>query len=114
MKSCSSVDRYVVESDESTCTCTFMFGLAFSKALIASCVCWPSVPSPDSANTMVCLALAATEELDPPLEPQAAAPAVSATAPTLIVTARQRAVLFIPMRYHLTTMSNWIIPNDCG
>jgi hypothetical protein len=48
---------------------------------------------------MVCLALAATEELDPPLEPQAAAPAVSATAPTLIVTARQRAALFLPMRY---------------
>src|ERR1700761_7008509 len=66
MKACSSVDRYVVESDESTCTCTLMFGLAFSKALIASCVCWPSVPSPDSANTMVCLALAATEDVDPP------------------------------------------------
>jgi hypothetical protein len=62
---------------------------------------------------MVCVALAATEELDPPLE-QAAAPAASATAPTLIVTARQRAVLFIPMRYHLTTVSNWTIPNDCG
>src|ERR1700728_4084267 len=63
MKSCSSVDRYVVESDESTWTCTLMFGLAFSKALIATCVCVPSVPSPDSANTMVCEALAATDEL---------------------------------------------------
>ncbi len=41
-----------------------MFGLAFSKALIATCVCMPSVPSPDSANTMVCAALAATDELD--------------------------------------------------
>src|SRR5215470_9456511 len=105
MKSCSSVDRYVVESDDSTWTVTLMFGLAFSKALIAACVCWPSVPSPDSANTMVCLALAATEEVDPPPEPQAAAPAVSATAPIPTVTARQRAALFIPMRYHLTTVS---------
>ena len=106
MKSCSSCDRYVVESGDSTCTCTLMFGLAFSKPLIASCVCWPSVPSPDSANTMVCAALAATEELDPPPELQAAAPAASATAPTLTVTARQRAALLITMRYHLTTMSN--------
>ena len=75
MKSCSSCDRYVVESGDSTWTLTLMFGLAFSKALIAVCVCWPSVPSPDSANTMVCVALAATEELDPPPELQAAAPA---------------------------------------
>ena len=88
MKSCSSCDRYVVESVDSTWTVTLMFGLAFSKALIAACVCLPSVPSPDSANTMVCLALAATDELDPPPELQAAAPAVSATAPMPTVTAR--------------------------
>jgi hypothetical protein len=37
---------------------------------------------------MVCEALAATEELDPPPELQAAAPAASATALTLTVTAR--------------------------
>jgi hypothetical protein len=54
----------------------------------------PSVPSPDSANTTVCVALAATVELDPP-ELQAAAPAASATAPMLIVTARQRGALFL-------------------
>jgi hypothetical protein len=46
---------------------------------------------------MVCAALAATEELDPPPELQAAAPVASATAPTLTVTARQRAALFILM-----------------
>src|SRR6202034_4255848 len=101
MKSCSSCDRYVVESDDSTWTCTLMFGLAFSKALIAVCVCWPSVPSPDSANTMVCGALAATDELDPPPPPppelQAAAPAASATNPILTVTARRRAELFLLM-----------------
>src|SRR6201996_1239353 len=56
MKSCSSCDKYVVESDDRTWMETLMFGLAFSKALIATCVCWPSVPSPDSANTMVCVA----------------------------------------------------------
>src|SRR5580692_2554591 len=95
MKSCSSCDRYVVESDDSTWTCTLMFGLAFSKPLIATWVCWPSVPSPDSANTMVCAALAATDELDPPPELQAAAPAASATALTLTVTARRRAELFL-------------------
>ncbi len=95
MKSCSSCDRYVVESDDSTWTVTLMFGLAFSKALIATCVCAPSVPSPDSANTMVCGALAATEELDPPPELQAAVPAASAIAPTLIVAARQGTVLFL-------------------
>jgi hypothetical protein len=44
---------------------------------------------------MVCEALAATEELELPLELQAAAPAASATAPTLIVAARQRAGLFV-------------------
>src|ERR1700761_7513411 len=82
MKSCSSCDRYVVESDDSTWMLTLMFGLAFSNALIAVCVCWPSVPSPDSANTMVCGALAATDELDPPPELQAAAPAASASTPT--------------------------------
>ncbi len=65
-----------------------MFGLAFSKALIAVCVCAPSVPSPDSANTMVCLAFAATEELEPPPELHAAAPVASATAPMPTVTAR--------------------------
>src|ERR1700722_13402823 len=81
MKSCSSCDRYVVESDDSTWMVTLMFGLAFSKALIAVCVCAPSVPSPDSANTMVCLAFAATDEVDPPLELQAAAPLARATAP---------------------------------
>src|ERR1700728_5455875 len=108
MKSCSSDDRYVVEFGDSTWMLTLMFGLAFSKALIASCVCWPSVPSPDSANTMVCAALAATEELDPPPELQAAAPAASATAPALIVTARKRTAVFLFMRFHLTTVSNWI------
>src|SRR5580693_4307877 len=114
MKSCSSVDRYVVEFGESTWTLTLLFGLAFSKALIATCVCWPSVPSPDSANTMVCAALAATEELDPPPELQAAAPAASATAPTLTVTARQRTALLLPMRYHLTKVSNLMNPNEFG
>src|SRR3984885_3203015 len=98
MKSCSSCDRYVVESDDSTWTETLMFGFAFSKALIATCVCCPSVPSPDSANTMVCVALAATEELEPPPELQAAAPAASASTPALIVTARQRAGLIITIR----------------
>src|SRR5260370_15881891 len=57
-KSCSSVARYCVESDDSTWTVTLMFGFAASKALIAFWVCWPSVPSPDSANTIVCLVLA--------------------------------------------------------
>src|SRR3984885_14414519 len=98
MKSCSSCDRYVVESGDSTCTCTLMFGLAFSKPLIAVCVCVPSVPSPDSANTMVCEALAATEDLDPP-ELQAAAPAASATVPTPTVTARHL-LLFIAKPPH--------------
>src|ERR1700722_7859265 len=108
MKSCSSCDRYVVESDESTWTVTLMFGLAFSKALIATCVCWPSVPSPDSANTMVWLALAETEELEPP-ELHAAAPVTSATAPMPTMTARH---LIMRMRYHLTTVSNWIKVNE--
>ena len=94
MKSCSSCDRYVVESDDSTWMLTLMFGLAASKPLIAFWVCVPSVPSPDSANTMVCVALAATVELDPP-ELQAAARAASATTPTLIVTARQCGALFL-------------------
>src|ERR1700684_2131957 len=101
MKLCSSCDRYVVESDDSTWTCTLMFGLAFSKALIAVCVCWPSVPSPDSANTMVCTALAATEEPGPLPELQAAAPATSATAPTLTVTTRKRAALSLLIVTHL-------------
>jgi hypothetical protein len=62
---------------------------------------------------MVCAALAATEELELP-ELQAAAPAASATAPTLTVTARQCTALLILMRYHLTTVSNWIFPNEIG
>jgi hypothetical protein len=50
---------------------------------------------------MVCGALAATDELDPPpLELQAAAPAASATAPTLTVTARHLFILIaIPPNY---------------
>src|SRR5580693_328304 len=100
MKSCSSCDRYVVESDESTCTCTLMFGLAFSKPLIATCVCVPSVPRPDSANTMVCFAVAATEAPDPPDPPdppelQAAAPVASATAVMPNAAACQRDRLFL-------------------
>src|ERR1700759_4220229 len=107
MKSCSSCDRYVVESDDSTWMETLMFGLAFSKALIATCVCWPSVPRPDSANTMVWLALAETEGVDPP-ELQAAAPVASATAPTPTMMVRH---LLMRIRKHLTTVSNWIDPN---
>ena len=53
MKSCSSWDRYVVESDDRTWMLTLMFGLAASKAVIAFWVCMPSVPSPDSANVIV-------------------------------------------------------------
>src|ERR1700684_4459851 len=114
MKSCSSCDRYVVESDDRTWTETLMFGLAFSKALIAICVCCPSVPSPDSANTMSCVPLAATEELDPPPELQAAPPAPSASTPAPIVTARQRAGLIVTIRNHLITVSNRICPNESG
>src|SRR5260370_17676203 len=56
-----------------------MLGFAFSNALIATCVCWPSVPNPDSANTMVCLALAATLLLElPELHPAAARPTAAA------------------------------------
>jgi hypothetical protein len=61
---------------------------------------------------MVCEALAATVELDPEL--QAAAPATSATAPTLTVTARRRAVLLLLICCHLTTVSNWGIQNGSG
>src|SRR5579875_2095219 len=62
-----------------------MSGLAFSNALIAFWVCWPSVPSPDSANTIVCLPEADLPELDelelldePP--PQAATPTATTQA----------------------------------
>jgi hypothetical protein len=30
------------------------------------------------------------------------------------VTARQRTALLVLMRYHLTTVSNWMIPNEIG
>jgi hypothetical protein len=49
---------------------------------------------------MVCAALAATEELDPPPELQAAAPAATATALTLTVTARHLLLgIAIPPHY---------------
>src|ERR1700735_3788541 len=104
MKSCSSWDRHVVESDDSTCTVTLMFGLAFAKALIAVCVCWPSVPSPDSANTMVCGALAETVELEEP-ELHAAAPVASAAAATVAAAARHRIGLLL-IRHHLVMVSS--------
>jgi hypothetical protein len=49
---------------------------------------------------MVCVALAATEELDE-LELQAAAPVASAAAATVIAPARHRAGLFLAIRNHL-------------
>src|ERR1700728_2288307 len=104
MKSCSSCDRYVVESDDSTWTETLMFGLAFSKLLIATCVCWPSVPSPDSANTMVCGALAETVELEEP-ELHAAAPVASAATATVTAAARHRIGLLL-IRHHLVMVSS--------
>jgi hypothetical protein len=54
---------------------------------------------------MVCGALAATEELDPPPELQATAPVASATAPMLTVTARHLLVVLL-MRFHLDTVIN--------
>ncbi len=58
---------------------TLMFGLAFSKAVIATCVCLPSVPRPDSANAIVCFAEAGTcLTEDPELDPPQPATAVSA------------------------------------
>ena len=47
---------------------TFIFGLIRSKSVIAFWVCWPSVPNPASANTMVCFDEGGTEDcaLEPP------------------------------------------------
>ena len=64
---------------------TLMFGFAFSKPLIAFAVWAPSVPSPDSAKTIVCLALPEMLFGEAELEPQAAATrptrALAATGP---------------------------------
>ena len=81
-----------------------MLGLAFSKALIAVWVAWPSVPRPDSANTIVCLALAATG-LAPPELPHAASPSAVAASATAGTSARRRRC--IPARFRP------VLPGEC-
>src|SRR5437016_3567978 len=64
-----------------------MFGCSFSNAFTAACVAVPSAPRPWVANTMVCVALAATclpAELGPLLQPAAASVAAVPTATTII------------------------------
>ena len=71
-----------------------MLECSFSKALIAASVAVPSPPRPCVANTMVCLALAATWLLAPELEPllphPAAASATTAAAATAAQAGRRR------------------------
>src|SRR5215472_10545903 len=86
MNECSSCARYWVESGDSTSILTVIFGLACMKALIAFWVCWPSVPSPDSAKTMVCLVLAEIGLLELELEQAASPSASTATGTTAIKT----------------------------
>src|SRR6266487_1388838 len=67
-----------------------MFGCSFSNAFTAACVAVPSAPKPWVANTVVCVALAATclpAELGPLLQPAAASVATVPTA-TAITAAR--------------------------
>jgi hypothetical protein len=74
--------------------------LAASKALIAFCVCVPSLPSPDSANVIVCLPLDKVGALEAELEPELLHAAERATRPTVSPTAptRQRVDLLNVLR----------------
>ena len=82
-----------MELDDRTSILTLMLGLAFSKPLMAVCVCCPSVPRPDSANTMVCLALAETAFDEPPELPHAASPSAAAASAAAGASARRRRAL---------------------
>src|SRR5215472_16104164 len=109
MKECSSCDRYWVESGDSTSILTVIFGLAFMKALIATWVCWPSVPSPDSAKTMVCLALAETGFAGLELE-QAASPSASPVTGTTAIKALWRRLLAASRTAAPPSFSGWPAP----